>query len=623
MADEGLYIGVLNVLEWPKLINKPDFPPFEYDVMRTYLATVRQARRHRPQTIGARAALRGLALLPATHPPRRDALPMPSLTAKRTCRLQSRDGIHFDTGWAYSGRELVPHGRCREPPYCMPSVEVISGHELEHPAVRPRHDLTHGHALTHAQADAGSSVERVGDTTAVDEGMATQGFAPLAELCCPFDHGILVPAAALLTVGDEHVLYYEGRSKYHEARSAAMCPVDLSSRSMRHLPTFTHHPLVTSPPLCLHRYGVGNPSGIGSARWDRHRIVGIQRDPNASDGRQCGVVITKDLELSRLIPAEERSGGAEAPRPYPVHFTVNVAARKTVASAGGSSAPTVSSSLHAEVIVGCRHRGGPNKGGGRAHGRPLRTHSLGQSVPITGDSSAAVLRWNSKAVDGSGMPSVAALNAARHGRVRLRFVVCGEAKLFSFSVLPGPGPPPPPAGGSSSPPTSAGGTLTGGEAVESRPPGNLPQGGTPSGGEPTAGDAAQVASAQEQRLRDLQSHRVVYGRCQLVRPDNCELAFLDELGMRQPLHYERCQRGGDGCSHTMALPVLNEPIVDIESCQRRCRAGCPRCRFASLSWSDYACDCYVDCKVRATLLAICPRLARWLPALASGRHLIF
>jgi len=41
MAEERVYVGLLNVLEWPKLMNPSKHPPFLYDTMRTYLATSR------------------------------------------------------------------------------------------------------------------------------------------------------------------------------------------------------------------------------------------------------------------------------------------------------------------------------------------------------------------------------------------------------------------------------------------------------------------------------------------------------------------------------------------------------------------------------------------------------
>ena len=63
MAEEQLYVGVLSVLEWPKLINPIAQPPYEFDTMRTYLAT-------------------------------------------------SRDGIHFESDWVYANQELIPHGQC-------------------------------------------------------------------------------------------------------------------------------------------------------------------------------------------------------------------------------------------------------------------------------------------------------------------------------------------------------------------------------------------------------------------------------------------------------------------------------------------------------------------------------
>ena len=36
----------------------------------------------------------------------------------RTYLATSRDGVHFDVGWAYAAAELIPHGRCRAPPGC-------------------------------------------------------------------------------------------------------------------------------------------------------------------------------------------------------------------------------------------------------------------------------------------------------------------------------------------------------------------------------------------------------------------------------------------------------------------------------------------------------------------------
>lgn len=132
MATEKLYVGVLNVLEWPKLMNPmEERPPYVYDVMRTYLAT-------------------------------------------------SRDGVHFDTDFVYSGSELIPHGECRQKPYCM-DCETWTQMSAPRMAARPGARLT----------GCGSSDAPLPE------------LLPLEELCCPFDHGIVIPASTLLTEGGE------------------------------------------------------------------------------------------------------------------------------------------------------------------------------------------------------------------------------------------------------------------------------------------------------------------------------------------------------------------------------------------------------------------------------------
>jgi hypothetical protein len=113
----GLFVGVLNVLEWGKLAIDGPEPPFAHDVMRVYLAT-------------------------------------------------SRDGVHFDAEWVYAQQELIPHGECRRQPGCANNDEL---------------------------------------TRAVPEAFL---------LCCPFDHGIVLPASNMLTVGGEHLLHYEGRQAW-------------------------------------------------------------------------------------------------------------------------------------------------------------------------------------------------------------------------------------------------------------------------------------------------------------------------------------------------------------------------------------------------------------------------
>ena len=141
---ENIFLGVLNVLEWPRLDNHDGVESLRFDVMRTYLAT-------------------------------------------------SRDGVHFDTGWVYAQQELIPHGRCREPPGCATraSLENLIGGWQE----------------------------------------AQNRSAVLDELCCEFDHAITMPASELVTHHGKHHLYYEGRTAPHESRFDSKYPAALAVAS--------------------------------------------------------------------------------------------------------------------------------------------------------------------------------------------------------------------------------------------------------------------------------------------------------------------------------------------------------------------------------------------------------
>ena len=217
MRREGFYLGLLNVLEWPKLLNPTELPPFEYDSMRTYHST-------------------------------------------------SRDGIHFDTSWVYAGQEFIPRGACKSQgggPYCVPLSDL-------------------------------------------DETTASSGAAPLDEMCCPFDHGITIPASNLITVPEkgEHLLYYEGRVAYHEKR-----------------------------------YGPTFPVGIGIAAWKLHRIAGVRHDPNATDGKRCGTVTTKSFDLTAIRTSKGLPASGQ------VYITVNVGGLPAATSRGGDG-----SALYAEIV---------------------------------------------------------------------------------------------------------------------------------------------------------------------------------------------------------------------------------------------------------------------------------
>ena len=138
------------------------------------------------------------------------------------------------------------------------------------------------------------------------------------------------------------------------------------------------------------------------------------------------------------------------------------------------------------------------------------------SIPTVADSPRAPLRW----VEGR-----AALSAAQQGTVRLRFALCGRAKLFSFTAWPG------------APVRAAAGAARGrgGDRSPQPPPppppsGHQPQGEPISSSDPAAGlrrtgdngltDEERRAALWRGRLADLQAHAVAFGRCSLLPCDN-------------------------------------------------------------------------------------------------------
>ena len=113
-----------------------------------------------------------------------------------------RDGVHFETEWVYAQQPLIPHAEC-------------------------------------ASGSAANTASYCVQPDDVDESTRQSGALPLDELCCPFDHGITIPASVVLTVNREHLIYYEGRQGYHEKR-----------------------------------YSPKYPMGIGLATWREHRLAG-------------------------------------------------------------------------------------------------------------------------------------------------------------------------------------------------------------------------------------------------------------------------------------------------------------------------------------------------------------
>lgn len=195
------------------------------------------------------------------------------------------------------------------------------------------------------------------------------------ELCCPFDHGLTLPASQLVTARHEHLLYYEGRYSTHE-----------------------------------NRFDGAKPSGIGVAAFQKDRLVGVRRDPSYSG--KCATVTTKVLPMRELLTS------ISVAKRQQLHATVDVRADGTEESA-----------LYAEVLVGAR-------GGGCNGAAVHELFNRSNAVAVRTDEPGAPLAWLMPGE--SGGPLVRTSNLARLGKasgdLRLRFHLCGDAKLFGFTM---------------------------------------------------------------------------------------------------------------------------------------------------------------------------------------------
>jgi len=391
----GMFIGVLNVIEWGKLLIEGKAPPFERDVMRIYLAT-------------------------------------------------SRDGVHFDSDWAYAGQELIPHGQCREPPGCATNAELLE-------------------ALPKVFELGGPTLWR--------------------ELCCPFDHGILIPASQLVTFGGEHLLHYEGRQARHEER-----------------------------------YDNNRPHAIAAAAWQEHRLAGVRRDPSY-DG-VCGFVVSKPIRLASRRRARQ-------------WVTVNLHAPP------GDNA----SALLYELVPSCAD----------ARTASLKKYSARRSLPIRGNHSSAMLRWT----HGSDVAAARVRNGTNPKEARLRFWLCGDVKLFAFTVW--------------------------------RTPHNVTETTTGTGREsaaPSTACATDPGTRRDDAPEQLSSFQTFRGLCSLTNADS-----------------------GYSCARSSftsgSLNTLRNQMHNLSDCIRAC-LDCPRCRYVSASFSAPAWDCswYSSCDVERLMLPI-------------------
>lgn len=165
-----------------------------------------------------------------------------------------------------------------------------------------------------------------------------------------WDWGILMPSAQLLTRRDEHRLFFEARPCHHEHRYSPAC---------------------------------ANKSTIGTAHWDRDRIVALR----AAHADRPGYLITK-----AFLPA---SGGH-------VRLTLNTS------SCGSSIAVELLSAHDGSSVPG---------------------RSLDEAIPTAGVSGVATARWASGTrliLPGSG--------SADQAKIQLRFRLTGGAQLFAFRL---------------------------------------------------------------------------------------------------------------------------------------------------------------------------------------------
>ena len=515
-----------------------------------------------------------------------------------TYLVTSRDGVHFDDGWVYAHQELIPHGQCARAGGMHPCLPL----------------------------------------TEVDEASASSGTAPLDELCCPFDHGIIIPASSVISVNGEHLLYYEGRAGYHEKR-----------------------------------YAPGFPMAVGVAAWRQHRIVGLRRDPSARIGEgerdQCGVATTKLLDLGSLTgPADGKATALV--REGPIYVTVNVG----FPGAGPSTSDAGDTGVYVEVVAGCTSAddGSPRPARAAEDGEPraLRTHSMARSVAIRHDSPAAVVRW--RTVTGS-TSTLAAIPSTQP--VALRFTLCGDAKLFAFTLWRGE---PPPAGTSA--PKAAEAEHASTSASTGVPPLNGAFGGSSrasradggggadmlEGGRPLASTVSSLRTGIDRfvyleeagrvrerwlrarwdaRAAEMQRHRVMYGRCAIAHPPTIPMVEQPSHGFSMWRIPAPCLPGvapiGQVCPYSMgAAPdylewsaagrtqnvptrtswaprvearrvgaprvggVGGDGVVNgVDGCRELCRRECPSCKFASISWASYKCVCAETCNVHKLALS--------------------
>lgn len=191
---------------------------------------------------------------------------------------------------------------------------------------------------------------------------------------CAWDHGYIQPASELLTVGSEHWLFYEGRRVNHHSRFYSRAVVAL-------------------------------------ARWPLHRLVGLMASPRCQG--TCGEMVTRPFRVpSARLQVNMDVRGSAASGPGALATVATTFARTRGHSADKHLPPVGQGSVQVEVL--------PPRG--VEDMPPIHGFGLPDAVTLRVPSLRADVRWR----DHSLQQLVGQL-------VRLRFTICGDARLFSLT----------------------------------------------------------------------------------------------------------------------------------------------------------------------------------------------
>ena len=224
----------------------------------------------------------------------------------------------------------------------------------------------------------------------------------------------------------------------------------------------------------------------------------------------------------------------------------------------------------------------------------LRTHALTRSVPVTHDSTNATLSWHSlpRGVFRKPASVISTLSTAQPA-VALRFVLCGSAKLFAFSVWAGA----PPEDEKQPTPSATSDDDATAEATRNANP--HPQLAKPQ--EVQHAPFYELAGRQQRAWRErwelrraeMARNSIAYGRCSLDTPEPVPIVEKKAFGMMSWRSHGPCMLSSRLCAYPLStLPdpqrASGNALTDgVQYCREICEVKCPQCGFASLSWNEY------------------------------------